>query len=137
VRWLLRRNRQSPAALLLPKDSHLSIGGYNHNLRMYEDWDYMLRLAAQHLCWAHSGTAGLVAHPAGGLSRSSPLLHMRDELKVLRLNQEIVRRHVGLRPLLETAGSVVAFRSKWWLVPRYRDMVDGFRPPRGFRGPAR
>jgi len=138
MRWLLRRNRQSPAALLLPKDLHLRIGGYNHNLRTYEDWDYMLRLATQPLCWAHSGTAGLVAHPAGGLSRRSPLEHMRDELRVLRLNQGIVRQYVGFPLLLETAGRVVAFRSKWWLIRRYRDTRDVLaRLPRRSRGSAR
>ena len=131
VRWLLRRNRQSPAALLLPKDSHLAIGGYNHNLRTYEDWDYMLRLATQPLRWAHSGSAGLVAHPAGGLSRGSPIEHVRDELKVLRLNQAIVRQHVGFPLLVATAGRVVAFRSKWWLIRRYRRAsVRAARRPR-------
>ena len=138
VRWLLRRNRQSPAALLLPKDSHLRIGGYNHNLRTYEDWDYMLRLATQPLCWVHSGTAGLVAHPAGGLSRQSSLEHMRDELRILRLNQGIIRQHTGLPLLLKTAGRVVAFRSKWWLVPMYRDGRKRLALRlRSHRGPAR
>jgi glycosyltransferase involved in cell wall biosynthesis len=118
VRWLLS-GRQSPAAMLLPKDAHVRIGGYNHNLRTYEDWDYVLRLAVQPLRWAHSGVEGLVAHPAGGLSRQTSLEHMRDELRVLRLNQNIARRHVGLPLLLATAARIVGFRTKWWLLYSY------------------
>ena len=138
VRWLLRRTRQSPAAMLVPKKTHLAIGGYNHDLRTYEDWDYILRLATQPLGWAHSGTEGLVAHQAGGLSRQSSIEHMRDELRVLRLNRKIVRRDIGLSLLLETAGRVVAVRSKWWLVSRYRDNRDRMaRRLRRYRAPAR
>jgi hypothetical protein len=135
VRWLLRRNCPSPASMLVPKNEHLRIGGYNHDLRTYEDWDYILHLAMQPLRWAHSGREGLVHHLAGGLSRQAPLEHMRDELRVLRLNQEMLRRHVGLPLLLATAGGVVAFRSKWWLVPKYRDrrerLARRFRLDRG------
>jgi glycosyltransferase involved in cell wall biosynthesis len=120
VSWLLKRTRQSPAAMLIPKDVHLRVGGYNHSLRTYEDWDYILRLAAQPLYWAHSGTEGLAHHPGGGLSRQRPIEHVRDELRVLHLNQGMARRHVGLPLLLVTAGRVVGSRSKWWIVGGYR-----------------
>ena len=113
VRWLLDKHRQSPSAMLLPKDAHLRIGGYNHSLKTYEDWDYTLRLAARPFCWVHSGTEGLEHHPGGGLSNQRAIEHMRDQLRVLRLNEEIVRRHVGVPGLLATAGRVIAFRSKW------------------------
>jgi len=122
VRWLLGRKRQSPRSLLIPKAVHLRIGGYNHNLRTYEDWDYILRLAAEPLHWAHSGVEGTVAHPGGGLSTQAQNEHMRDELRVLRLNYRLIRRHLGLPILLATAGRVVATRSKWWMVDRYRQM---------------
>ncbi len=135
VRWLLDKTKQSPAAMLVPKDAYLRIGGYNHNLRTYEDWDYILRLAAQPLCWAHSGTEGLVAHPGGGLSNQGALEHMRDRLRVLRLNQEVVRRHVGLSLLLATVGNLVASGLKWWIVPWYWNtkgrLTQRFR---GYRG---
>jgi glycosyltransferase involved in cell wall biosynthesis len=119
LRWLLRRTRQSPAAMLIPKDVHLRIGGYNHKLRTYEDWDYILRLAAQPLSWVHSGVEGLAHHPGGGLSRQTPIAHMRDELRVLFLNRGLARRHVGLPLLLAVTGRTVAVRSKWWIVNRY------------------
>ena len=120
VRWLLRRTRESPRSLLISKDVHQRIGGYNHNLRTYEDWDYILRVAAEPLHWAHSGTEGTVAHRGGGLSRQTQIEHMRDEIRVLRLNHRMIRRHVGSRILLSTAGRVVAFRLKWWGVNEYR-----------------
>jgi glycosyltransferase involved in cell wall biosynthesis len=119
IRSLLLRRRQSPAAMLLPKVAHLKIGGYNHNLRTYEDWDYILRLAAQPLSWVHSGTEGIALHPGGGLSRQAQLSHARDELRVLRLNQEIARQHVGMPLLLAMAGRVVASRSKWGMIEWY------------------
>jgi glycosyltransferase involved in cell wall biosynthesis len=120
VRWLLKRTRQSPSAMLIPKDVHLNVGGYNHDLRTYEDWDYLLRLAAEPLFWRHSGMEGVVVHPAGGLSRQAPLRHAHDELRVLRLNYETARQYVGLPLLLETAGRVVASRSKWGMIEWYR-----------------
>jgi glycosyltransferase involved in cell wall biosynthesis len=120
VRWMLKRTRQSPAAALIPKAVHLNIGGYNHDLRTYEDWDYLLRLVAEPLFWRHSGTEGMVVHPGGGLSRQAPLRHARDELRVLRLNYGIARKYVGLPLLLETAGYVVASRSKRGMVRWYR-----------------
>jgi glycosyltransferase involved in cell wall biosynthesis len=119
VRWLLKRTRQSPAAMLIPKDVHLNVGGYKHDLRTYEDWDYLLRLAAEPLFWRHSGMEGVVVHPAGGLSRQPQLRHARDELRVLRVNYELARQHVGLPLLLETAGKVVASRSKWGMIEWY------------------
>jgi hypothetical protein len=69
----------------------LKVGGYKHSLRTYEDWDYTLRLAAESLVYRHSGTEGVVVHPAGDLSRQAQLRHARDELRVLRLNYEIAR----------------------------------------------
>jgi glycosyltransferase involved in cell wall biosynthesis len=120
IRSLLKRTRQSPAAMLIPKDVHLKVGGYNHDLRTYEDWDYLLRLAAEPLFWRHSGMEGVVVHPAGGLSRQAQLRHARDELRVLRLNHAIARQYVGLPLLLETAGRVVASRSKWGMIEWYR-----------------
>ena len=106
--------------MLLPKNIHLKVGGYNHSLRTYEDWDYTLRLAAESLVWHHSGTEGVVVHPAGDLSRQAQLRHARDELRVLRLNYEIARKYVGLPLLLKTAGRVVASRSKWGMIEWYR-----------------
>ncbi len=97
----------------------MRVGGYNHGLRTYEDWDYMLRLAAQPLSWAHSGTVGVVHHPGGGLSGQASLKHARDELRVLRLNYEVARRHVGLPVFLAAVGRVVASRSKWAVLQWY------------------
>lgn len=119
VRWLLRRTRQLPRSMLIPKEVHVRIGGYNHSLWTYEDWDYILRLAAQPLRWVHSGSEGLAHHPGGGLSRQGSIEHMRDELRVLRLNQEIARRSVGSPTLLAIVGRVVATRAKWGLLHWY------------------
>jgi hypothetical protein len=120
VRWLLSMNRQSPRSMLFPKDVHLRIGGYNHGLRTYEDWDYVLRLAAQPLTWVHSGTEGLAHRASSGLSRQGNLDHVRDELRVLSLNRKLVRCYAGLPFLLATAGKVVAFQSKWWIWTHFR-----------------
>jgi glycosyltransferase involved in cell wall biosynthesis len=119
LRWLLRRTRQSPAAMLVPRDVHVGVGGYSHRLRTYEDWDYILRLAARPLRWVHSGVEGLVHHPGGGLSRQPSIAHMRDELRVLFLNRALAYRHVGLPLLLAVTGRTVAVRSKWGIVNRY------------------
>lgn len=118
---LLKRTKSSPAQMLIPKEVHLRIGGYNHSLRTYEDWDYIVRLAAQPLGWIHSGTEGPVLHigPGGGLSKQGSMEHLRDELRVLSLNQRIFRRHVGLPRFLGAAGRTAAFRTKWLIVGWY------------------
>jgi len=118
IRWLLSR-KDAPRSMLVPKRVHIAMGGFNRSLRTYEDWDYVLRLAAQPLPWAHSGVEGTVHHPGGGLSRQSQIEHLRDEFRVLRLNHRIIRRHAGLGTLLSTTGRVVAVRSKWGIVNAY------------------
>jgi glycosyltransferase involved in cell wall biosynthesis len=121
LRLLLRRTGWSPAFMLLPKKVHMEVGGYNHGLRTYEDWDYMLRLAVEPLEWVYSGTEGPVLHigPGGGLSDQASIDHLRDELRVLNLNRRILRRHVGSARLLGTAGRAIAFRTKWFVVNWY------------------
>jgi glycosyltransferase involved in cell wall biosynthesis len=119
IRWLLTRDRQSPRSMLIPRTMHQRIGGFNHHLPTYEDWDYTLRLAAQSLRWVHSGTEGLVHHLGGGLSRQSSLLNMHDELHVILLNRQIARELVGFPTLIRIVGRVIAVRTKWWIVPWY------------------
>lgn len=111
-RWLLDTRKQSPAAMLTPKEAYLTAGGYRHTLRTYEDWDYTLRLAALPLNWTHSEIVGLVAHPAGGLSRQGPLEHLRDQLHVLYLNEALIRRHVGLTFFFAKTARLAASRTK-------------------------
>lgn len=117
VRWLLVRTRQSPAAMLMPKHVHLRIGGHNRRLQTYEDWDYILRLAAEPLQWVHSGAEGLVHHPGGGLSNQRATRHMLEQLRVLRVNRELARHHVGLPTLAAVTGKVIVSGVKWTIIP--------------------
>jgi glycosyltransferase involved in cell wall biosynthesis len=112
-RWVLKRRRQPPREMLIPKQAHLMIGGYNHSLRTYEDWDYTLRLAATPLNWVHSGTVGSIHNLRGGLSRQGAMEHLLDELRVMGLNRGLARRHVGTSALLWAAARTIGFRARW------------------------
>jgi glycosyltransferase involved in cell wall biosynthesis len=113
VRWLLWR-RQLPRFMTLAKRVHAEIGGYQHDLGTWEDWDYMLRLATTPYDWVHSGTVGLVVRlGTRGLSNIEPHQHARQRYLVIRRNQDILRAHVGLPFLALAAGRVLVVGAKW------------------------
>jgi glycosyltransferase involved in cell wall biosynthesis len=113
VRWLLRK-RIFPRFMTVAKQVHLELGGYQHDLQTWEDWDYMLRLAMTPYRWIHSGTIGLVVRlGTKGLSNLEPYEHARQRLVVVRRNQDSLRAQVGMPFLAVAIGRVLLAGAKW------------------------
>lgn len=129
VRWLLWE-RTLPRFMTLPKLVHMEIGGYQHDLKTWEDWDYMIRLAMTPYGWVHSGTVGLVVRlGTGGLSNIEPYQHARQRYLVVRRNQDLLRAHVGLPFLALAVGRVLLVGAKWQGMTSYWRARDSIRRP--------
>lgn len=96
LRWMLTRKTCVPHETMVPADLHKGIGGYRHALATWEDWEYTLRLAALPVGWGYSGVEGFVqrGHP-GGLSDMPALRHTRERHGAIRLNRELIEKHLG------------------------------------------
>jgi glycosyltransferase involved in cell wall biosynthesis len=92
---LIFHSALAPRDPLFAKSTYLAIGGIR-NLRLYEDWDFKLRLASYTSRWMHSGIEGLVYRRTGlGLSSSSPLVHASLKHNILWENRAILIENMG------------------------------------------
>jgi glycosyltransferase involved in cell wall biosynthesis len=134
VRWLLWQRTRNPREMLMPKAVHLEMGGYDHSLRTYEDWDYKIRLVALPRAWVHSGVTGVVIRRHGhGLSSVPIGQHIHDQYSVLKRNRGLAYGHVGRTFFLLTGARLTLMGTKWWLLTQYwshRKRPSG-RAPRG------
>jgi glycosyltransferase involved in cell wall biosynthesis len=122
VQWLLGSRSHNPQSMLFDRRIHHEIGGYDHSLRTYEDWDYKIRLAAQPYGWVHSGVTGVVVRRHGsGLSATPPLQQMRDRYRVLVRNRGLAWRHAGPVFLARMSARVAMSGLKWSTVIWYWD----------------
>lgn len=106
-----------PLGMLVAKDVHIGIGGYRHELRTYEDWDYKIRLAAWPGTWAYAGVEGVVVRVHGrhgrGLSRMPQYRHARARLAVIRANRELITQQLGWAHYYRTIGWILGRSTKW------------------------
>lgn len=85
--WMARRTAPLPRDMLLSRRLYLEAGGYAHDLPLYEDWDFKLRLAACRAVWRHAGVVGTAYRRHGdGVSAAAPAVHRRWQAEVLRRN---------------------------------------------------
>ncbi|MFO7481994.1 glycosyltransferase family 2 protein [Oceanibaculum nanhaiense] len=88
--WFARRTAPIPRDLLLPKALYLEAGGFAHDLPLYEDWDFKLRLSALAAVWRHSGMIGThYRRQGGGLSDAPPGQHERWQAEVRTRNRAL------------------------------------------------
>jgi glycosyltransferase involved in cell wall biosynthesis len=98
LNWLASRLGPIPRDMLLPKKLFLEVGGMNHYITRYEDWDFKIRLATYSTKWAYSGVEGIAYRRTGSsLSSMSLARHMKHQYEVLWLNQELLKKHIGDR----------------------------------------
>jgi glycosyltransferase involved in cell wall biosynthesis len=120
MRWIVSSKTHIPRDMLVARDLHMCIGGYNHDLKYYEDWDYKIRLAAQPGNWIHSGVEGVVirlhGRHGGGLSRIPYHKHGKWRLAVLSANKNLVCGHLGRATYYGIIGRTVAWSIKWQLI---------------------
>lgn len=89
--WFARRAAPIPRDMLLPKALYLEAGGVAHDLPLYEDWDFKLRLSALAAVWRHSGIIGTrYRRQGGGLSDAPPGTHDRWQAEVRARNRDLI-----------------------------------------------
>lgn len=89
--WFARRTAPIPRDMLLPKTLYLQAGGFAHDLPLYEDWDFKLRLSALAAVWRHSGVIGTrYRRQGGGLSDAPPGIHDRWQAEVRVRNRNLL-----------------------------------------------
>jgi glycosyltransferase involved in cell wall biosynthesis len=119
LRWVVFSRSHIPRDMLVAKDLHMRIGGYDHTLKYYEDWDYKIRLAAQPGRWIHSGVEGVVHRLHGrqgeGLSTMPYHQHARWQLAVMNANKQLIRGQLGRTSYYGIIGRIIAWSTKWQL----------------------
>jgi len=138
LRWLLWGQTHTPLGMLVPKDLHLAIGGYRHELRVYEDWDYKIRLASSPCIWVDSGVEGVVVRVRGphgtGLSNMPQYRHALARLTVLKANKALIYDQLGMAFYYAVVARLLAKSTKWQTLESYwrvRDKInDRFGPNR-------
>ncbi len=129
VRWLLRQPK-SPRFMTIAKKLHSEIGGYQHDLRTWEDWDYMLRLAMTPHRWLHSGTIGVVHRlETQGLSQMEPYQQARQRWSIVRRNYGAIRSHVGLPFLAVAVARMLLVSARWQATTWYWSVGRQLRGP--------
>lgn len=100
---LVNRNGNIPRDMLISKHLYLKAGGIRHDLTVYEDWDFKIRLASLTPRWTHSGTEGVAYRKTGyGLSSLGPVTHLRSQYKVIRSNRKIIVERLGILFYMES-----------------------------------
>lgn len=102
---LLARRGSIPRDMLLSKALYESVGGFRHDISLYEDWDLKLRLASRDVEWRHSRALGtLYIRRPGTLSRSARDRHSESMQSVARALMPVLRQRyddITLRSLLD------------------------------------
>jgi len=116
LHWLAHRLGFIPRDMLFPKKLYLEAGGMQHNLDMYEDWDLKIRLAAMLNSWLHSGVVGLnYRRTSLGLSNNRLLRHFKCQYQVLLSNQELIKKHLGVREFWLCIANLVLLTGRSWI----------------------
>lgn len=101
ISYLTSRKGPIPRDLLLPKKAFIEAGGFDHSIKIYEDWDFKIRLAALNQRWSHSGASGTAYRRTGsGLSSSRLTLHAHSQMHILLKNKNLITTHTGKTGLL-------------------------------------
>ncbi|MEM6338710.1 MAG: glycosyltransferase family 2 protein [Pseudomonadota bacterium] len=96
LNWLASRLGHIPRDMLFTKQLYLEVDGMNHQIPVYEDWDFKIRLAAQPSKWAYSGVKGTAYRQTGsGLSSMNSRKLIKDQFEVLWLNRDLLEKHIG------------------------------------------
>lgn len=96
VNWLASRLGNIPRDMLLTKQLYLEVDGMNHQIPVYQDWDFKIRLAAKSGGWAYSGVKGTAYRQTGsGLSSMNAVKHIKDQSEVLSSNHKLLEKHIG------------------------------------------
>lgn len=88
---IITRDCFIPRDFILPKSAYFEVGGFDQTLRIYEDWDLKIRLAAQYEFY-YSGISGVGYRRHGsGLSSASLSEHVEALEKIFKKNIPLAR----------------------------------------------
>ena len=108
LRCLALRLVDIPRDMLVLKKAYIEVGGINHNIDRYEDWDFKIRLANQYSQWSYSGIEGIVYRRAlGSLSAMSLQNHIQWQFKVVWLNRELLINQLGYLNFLQVFNRIL------------------------------
>ena len=96
LKWITLRKPPIPTHMMLPKKVYEESGGMKHNVNLYEDWDFKIRLSGLPYKWVYSGTTGMAyRQKKGGLSSAHLLKHLAAQLHTLQYNKDLLLQHYG------------------------------------------
>ncbi|MEQ9371199.1 MAG: glycosyltransferase family 2 protein [Coleofasciculus chthonoplastes F3-SA18-01] len=106
--WMINNLVKIPRDMLFLKKLYLEIGGIQHSLKKYEDWEFKIRLAACPNPWIHSGIDGINYRKTNfGLSQDNSLMHIKYQYQALRLNHKLIREYLGEQQFWLSLGKVL------------------------------
>ena len=91
---LLLRSMAIPRDMLLSKELYIKAGGYRHELSIYEDWDFKLRLSSLVSTWIYTHQIGTIyVQHSTGLSKH----YKRKDflLGILHDNSTLIKKITG------------------------------------------
>ncbi len=87
---IMARSCMIPRDFILQKSAYFEVGGYDHRLQIYEDWDLKIRLAAKYK-FIYSGVTGVVYVRHGkGLSNAPLNFHIKITKKIFCKNRKLL-----------------------------------------------
>ncbi|MCF7890530.1 glycosyltransferase [Candidatus Bipolaricaulota bacterium] len=87
---MITRSKPVPRDLIFRKEQYIEAGGFDPNFQLYEDWDFKIRLAAQHEFY-FTREEGVAYRSAGeSLSSASTHSHIFWRSKVIQKNLNLV-----------------------------------------------
>ena len=122
------RQTPPPRDMLLSKELYMKAGGYNSVARIYEDWDFKMRLA--HICkdWRYSGGLGThYTRHSSGLSAQDEQTHLYWQLYAIAANFEWLCDYLDHENLTKLLEAVYPSSTNPALVGEYSKFIDAVR----------
>jgi len=96
LKWVALRTPPIPTHMMLSKKLYIESGGMKHNINLYEDWDFKIRLSGLPYMWVHSGVTGMAYRQTeSGLSSAHYLKHLSTQIGVIKTNKNLLIKHFG------------------------------------------
>ena len=94
---IISRKKPIPRDFIFKKKIYLDIGGYDHNLKLYEDWDLKIRLSPYGE-YKYTNIDGVAYRQHDtGLSSRKQIVHIYYKLKVFRKNIYLVKPRLRIK----------------------------------------
>ncbi len=123
---IMARSCMIPRDFIFLRSAYFEVGGYDHRLPIYEDWDLKIRLAAKYK-FIYSGIAGIVYVRHGeGLSNAPFGFHIKITKKIFRKNRELLSPSDQVKAYSEFSHFIYQLRTREInsIIHSYREARD-------------